>query len=216
MNAPAKQLSGRSPADRWEQPRDGLALIENRAITGTSSNLFSSTPGAANKPRAYKMQGHDAMGRPFVRRIFELENPADSQNGGYIVQTVTVEYYDSKGKRIHGPITWSEAWRVAPGDYVPEDHKREIMPPDPAQGVPAGNDSIRPEDPLPPGVTMVVRVSWRFYDNVRTLPPEFRRWGGSHPAGGLLATKEGEVADPARIGGTPGPEQSDAFRLQQK
>lgn len=69
MNAPAKQLSGRSPADRWEQPRDGLALIENRAITGTSSNLFSSTPGAANKPRAYKMQGHDAMGRPFVRRI---------------------------------------------------------------------------------------------------------------------------------------------------
>lgn len=127
-----------------------------------------------------------------------------------------MEYYDSKGKRIHGPITWSEAWRVAPGDYVPEDHKREIMPPDPAQGVPAGNDSIRPEDPLPPGVTMVVRVSWRFYDNVRTLPPEFRRWGGSHPAGGLLATKEGEVADPARIGGTPGPEQSDVFRLQQK
>lgn len=64
---------------------------------------------------------------------------------------------------------------------------------------------------------MAVRVSWRYYDNVRTLPPAFRRWpNGSHPAGDLLATKQGTVADPASIGGTPGPERSDVFRLQQK
>ena len=35
-------------------------------------------------------------------------------------------------------------------------------------------------------------------------------------AGDLLATDVGKVADPARIGGMPGPEQSDVFRLQQK
>lgn len=221
VKTPAEQLGGRSLVDLWERPRDRRAL-GNGAPRGASSNLLSSAPRAPSRAKAYKMQGHDAEGRPFVRRIFELEEPADAQNGGYIVQTVTVEYYNSNGRRIYGPITWSEAWRVAPGDFVPEHYKpedqREILPADPAQGVPAGNDSIRPLNPLPRGVTMVVHVSWRFYDNVRTLPSEFRRRSREpdHPAGDLLATDVGKVAEPARIGGTPGPVQSDIFRLQQK